>query len=267
MDNAGSALVSDHHESDWAPCLICNGIQDQETILTCQGCLYRTHVDCYFTAGSKDANDTITDAEEWRCENCGGLGRHLHRRPVQGQRRNVTWTHALPSSSGMRAGTGGFGGGRLGAPRTNIGSGKGKEPMPTPFWGKKVQAGLDAPRTNIDSGKGKETLPVDEDDRWMGNADMTADDSSLETTTPFKRCRTSLVLPAMMRANTAQTTIRQDMEIDNSHGPTPSASSPQIVDGQMPATGHRGIRKRAQRKHTGDYRNVGWRPLRNPKKN
>ena len=50
-----------------------------------------------------------------------------------------------------------------------------------------------------------------------------------------------------MSANPAQTTIRQDMEIDNSHSPTPSASAPQIVDGQMPATGHRGIRKRAQK--------------------
>jgi len=220
MDNAGSALVSDHPQSDWAPCLICNGIQDQETILTCQVCLYRTHVDCYFTAGSKDANETITDAEEWRCENCGGLGRHLHPRPVQGQRRNVTWTLALPSSSGIRAGTGGFGGGRLGVPRTNIDSGKGKEPMPADDDDRRLGnvgltddasvlanmtragtggfggGGLGAPRTNISRGKRKELIPVDEEDRRMGNADLMANENQLEHTTHFKRRGTPFMTPA-----------------------------------------------------------------------
>ena len=166
MENAGSAPVRDSFESGWATCLICNGIQDQETILTCQGCSYRTHVDCYFTAGSEDANDTITDAEDWRCEDCGGLGRHLHPRPVQGQRRNVNWTLADTSALGMQAGTGGFGGGRLGAPRTNIGSGKGKEPM-----------------------------PVDEDDRRLGNASMKGDESVINHINPSKRRRTHFIIP------------------------------------------------------------------------
>ena len=60
----------------------------------------------------------------------------------------------------MLAGTGGFGGGRLGAPRTNIGSGKGKEPM-----------------------------PVDEDDRRLDNDDLMANESVLDNLNPSKRRR------------------------------------------------------------------------------
>ena len=82
-----SAQVGGSNASDWATCSICRGRQDQESILTCQGCSLRTHLDCYFTEGSKEANDTITEAEEWRCEECGGFERHIHPRPVQVQRQ------------------------------------------------------------------------------------------------------------------------------------------------------------------------------------
>ena len=109
MGNAGSDEVGDPNARDWATCSICKGIQDQETILTCQGCSVRTHVDCYFTAGSKDANDTITEAEEWRCETCGGLGRHF----IRGQYRdNEEWL--LGPKRFLRPGTGQLGQGALG---------------------------------------------------------------------------------------------------------------------------------------------------------
>ena len=38
------------------------------------------HLHYYFTEGSRDANDTISDIEHWHCENCG-LPRHMHPRP------------------------------------------------------------------------------------------------------------------------------------------------------------------------------------------
>jgi len=40
------------------------------------GCSVIAHLHCYFTAGSRDANDTITDIEHWQCKNCGGLSSH-----------------------------------------------------------------------------------------------------------------------------------------------------------------------------------------------
>ena len=66
-----------------------------------------------------------------------------------------------------RAGTGGFGGG-----------------------------GLGAPRTNISRGKRKELIPVDEEDRRMGNADLMANENQLEHTTHFKRRGTPFMTPA-----------------------------------------------------------------------
>ena len=71
------------------------------------------------------------------------------------------------SASVMLAVTGGFGGGGLGTTRTNIGSGKGKEPM-----------------------------TVDDDDRRLGNIGLPGDESLLDNTNPSKQRRTHLMIPA-----------------------------------------------------------------------
>ena len=39
-----------------------------------RGCSVLAHLHCYFTAGSRDTNDAITDIEHWHCENCGVPG-------------------------------------------------------------------------------------------------------------------------------------------------------------------------------------------------
>ena len=82
-----------------------------------------------FTKGSRDANDTITDMEQWCCETCGGFARHIHPRPVEAKRQRVTWTQSLAPPVDTSASTGGFGGEGLSAPSIDIESGKGKEPM------------------------------------------------------------------------------------------------------------------------------------------
>ena len=49
---------------------------------------------CYFSEGSRDANDAITDIsyiEPWHCENCGGLPRHMHTRPQAAKRARVSF--------------------------------------------------------------------------------------------------------------------------------------------------------------------------------
>ena len=70
---------------DLQTCYICQGTSDQESIMICDGwgCSVIAHLNCYFSAGSQDANDAITDIEHWHCENCGGLPRprtHIHTR-------------------------------------------------------------------------------------------------------------------------------------------------------------------------------------------
>ena len=72
-------------------------------------------------------------------------------------------------SSGIRAGTEGFGGGGLGAARTNIDRGKGKEPM-----------------------------TVEDDDRRLGNTSMKGDESAINHTNPSKRRRTHFIIPVQM---------------------------------------------------------------------
>ena len=84
--------------TDGATCSICQGISDQESILTCRGCSLIAHLECYFTKGSRDANDTITGMEQWCCETCGGFARHTHPRPVEAKRQRVTWTQSLAHS-------------------------------------------------------------------------------------------------------------------------------------------------------------------------
>ena len=60
---------------DLQTCYICQGTSDQESIMICdgRGCSVIAHLNCYFSEGSQDANDTISDIEHWHCENCGGL--------------------------------------------------------------------------------------------------------------------------------------------------------------------------------------------------
>ena len=55
------------------------------------GCSMIAHLHCYFSAGSQDANDAITDIEHWHCENCGGLPRHMHPRPPAAKRARVSF--------------------------------------------------------------------------------------------------------------------------------------------------------------------------------
>jgi hypothetical protein len=46
---------------------------------------------CYFSEGSRDANDAIKDMEHWHCETCGGLPRHMHPRPQAAKRARVSF--------------------------------------------------------------------------------------------------------------------------------------------------------------------------------
>ena len=130
--------------------------------MTWQGCSLRAHLECYFTKGTRDANDTITDMEQWCCEMCHGLPRHIHPRPVEAKRQRVTWTQPLALPSNMLASTGGFRGG-----------------------------GLSAAKINIDSGKGKEPMILDDADSRLDHVDMTTDESALDNMNPSKRQRTA----------------------------------------------------------------------------
>jgi len=78
---------------DLQTCYICQGTSDQESIMICdgRGCSVIAHLHCYFSAGSQDANDAITDIEHWHCENCGGLPRHMHPRPPAAKRARVSF--------------------------------------------------------------------------------------------------------------------------------------------------------------------------------
>ena len=82
---------------DLQTCYICQGTSDQESIMICdgQGCSVIAHLNCYFSAGSQDANDAITDIEHWHCENCGGLPRHMHPRPRAAKRARVSFDPLL----------------------------------------------------------------------------------------------------------------------------------------------------------------------------
>ena len=62
-----------------------------------RGCSVIAHLNCYFSAGSQDANDATTDIEHWHCENCGGLPRHMHPRPRAAKRARVSFDPVLPS--------------------------------------------------------------------------------------------------------------------------------------------------------------------------
>ena len=124
---------------DLQTCYICQGTSDQESIMICdgRGCSVIAHLNCYFSAGSQDANDAITDIEHWHCENCGGLPRHMHPRPQAAKRARVSFGPDLdvvtepPITKGGSA-TGHQGGGWSGLWPTRIEipqltTGKGKE--------------------------------------------------------------------------------------------------------------------------------------------
>ena len=108
-----------------------------------RGCSVIAHLNCYFSAGSKDANDTISDIEHWHCENCGGLPRHMHPRPRAAKRARVSFDPDLdvvtesPITEGGPA-TGHQGGGWGGHWQTRtempqLTTGKGKEAMEPPI--------------------------------------------------------------------------------------------------------------------------------------
>jgi hypothetical protein len=108
-----------------------------------RGCSVIAHLNCYFSAGSKDANDTISDIEHWHCENCGGLPRHMHPRPRAAKRARVSFdpdlavvTDTLITKGGFATGHqgGGWGGHwptRIEMPQLT--TGKGKEAMEPPI--------------------------------------------------------------------------------------------------------------------------------------
>ena len=56
-------------------CVFC-GDNDQDNMLTCMECGMSTHVHCYFNSGSKDANDSISLTDAWKCGQCGGPETH-----------------------------------------------------------------------------------------------------------------------------------------------------------------------------------------------
>jgi hypothetical protein len=108
-----------------------------------QGCSVIAHLNCYFSAGSQDANDAITDIEHWQCEKCGGLPRHMHLRPRAAKRARVSFDPDLnvvtesPITEGDPA-TGYQGGGWGGHWPTwtelaQLTTGKGKEAMEPPI--------------------------------------------------------------------------------------------------------------------------------------
>ena len=78
---------------DLQTCYICQGTSNQESIMICdgQGCSVIAHLNCYFSVGSKDANDALTDIEHWHCENCGGLPRNMHPRSRAAKRARVSF--------------------------------------------------------------------------------------------------------------------------------------------------------------------------------
>jgi hypothetical protein len=108
-----------------------------------RGCSVIAHLNCYFSAGSQDANDTISDIEHWHCENCGGLPRHMHPRPRAAKRARVSFdpdldvvTESLTIEGGLATGLqgGGWGGHwptRVAIPQPI--TGKGKEAMEPPI--------------------------------------------------------------------------------------------------------------------------------------
>jgi hypothetical protein len=130
---------------DLQTCDICHGTSDQESIMICdgRGCSVIAHLHCYFSHGSRDANDAITDIEHCHCENCGGLPRHMHPRPQAAKRARVSFGPDLdvvtepPIPKGGSA-TGHQGGGGWGGhwpTRTEmpqLTTGKGKEAMEDP---------------------------------------------------------------------------------------------------------------------------------------
>ena len=114
-----------------------------------QGCSVIAHLNCYFSVGSKDANDAITDIEHWHCENCGGLPRHMHPRPRAAKRARVSFDPDLdvvtksPITEGAPA-TGHQGGGWGGHWQTRtempqLTTGKGKEAMEDPADSQLIQ--------------------------------------------------------------------------------------------------------------------------------
>ena len=108
-----------------------------------RGCSVIAHLNCYFSAGSQDANDAITDIEHWHCENCGGLPRHMHPRPRAAKRACVSFdtdlavvTDTLITKGGFATGNQGGGWGGHWPTRTEmpqLTTGKGKEAMEPPL--------------------------------------------------------------------------------------------------------------------------------------
>ena len=129
------------------------------------GCSVTAHLHCYFTPGSQDAEDVITDIENWHCEGCGGLPRHLHPRPPAMKQARVSFCSALTAPFDVRLGQGGSASERPGA-----------------GWGARGGGEHHAARTGTGSGKGKEPMDVDDADTWMGHADMMTHESALGNT-------------------------------------------------------------------------------------
>ena len=107
-----------------------------------RGCSVIAHLNCYFSAGSQDANDTISDIEHWHCENCGGLPRHMHPRPRAVKRARVSFDsdldvvpESLITKGGSATGPQGGGWGGHWPTRTampQLPTGKGKEAIEDP---------------------------------------------------------------------------------------------------------------------------------------
>jgi len=126
---------------DLPTCYICQGTSDQESIMLCDGrwCSVIARLNCYFSAGSQDANDAITDIEHCHCEKCGGLPRHMHPRPQAAKRARVSFgpdlavaTETLITQRGSATGLHSGGWGRHWPTRTEmpqLATGKGKEAM------------------------------------------------------------------------------------------------------------------------------------------
>ena len=240
---------------DLQTCYICQGTSDQESIMICDGhgCSVIAHLTCYFSAGSHDANDAITDIEHWHCENCGGLPRHMHPRPRAAKRARVSFDPLLSTpmatTSAQAVSTthpsGDWGGHwpiRTAMPPTAKGIGKEAMEPRLPHWG---------------------VLPL----RPLLESEQDPMQQAVRRKRPgsLSPAPTAATRPDMIRAKTRKVTGVDATHIDTSGSVMPSAAVSQTLAEQTPPVSRRGPRSRT---HTGDYRRSGARaPSKTPAQN
>ena len=159
-----------------------------------RGCSVIAHLNCYFSEGSQDANDTISDIEHWHCENCG-LPRHMHPRPRAAKRACVSFDTDLAVVTDTLITKGGFATG-------NQGGG----------WGGHWPTRTEMPQ--LTTGKGKEAmedlvdLPLDTVEAMLLDQDL-SDTLPAVYTTSFLQATTSLPISRPPRTGRRQQTKKK----------------------------------------------------------